>query len=308
MVTLASNKRSPDNKNEYSEVHSGARLDIATRLNSSLDAEEILKQFFSALNTLIRCDGLRYKDESQQVELQIGRMYSHRASYQLTIEDDTLGELCFARRRRFAEAELVSIESLISLLIYPLRNARMYFNALQGSHVDSLSGLRNRRALINCMQHEIPLAQRHNKDLGLLMLDIDHFKQINDQYGHRAGDHCLKHLASLLKQILRAGDQAFRYGGEEFVILLSECDQRNTYFCAERIRSQLSAKAMEMDGTSIALSASIGCANLAPGDDFERLFERADQAMYEAKKRGRNCCVQAHNKYSKNDKQEKKIA
>ncbi|WP_370978844.1 GGDEF domain-containing protein [Agaribacterium sp. ZY112] len=305
MVTLASKNRRIEPSSNGAEAIGKLQLDISTRLHSSLESEDVLRNFFHALSKLMSCDGLHYRDTEHEIDIQIGHHKSHSALYRLKKEESNMGELRFSRRHRFAEAELITIESLIGLLVTPLHNARLYHAAIQGSHVDSLTGLRNRRALENCMQREIPLAHRHNNPLSILVLDIDLFKEINDTHGHLIGDECLQHIAKILKNALRAGDQAFRYGGEEFVIQLSECDSSNAYYCAERIRSQIAATPLTTTSKRIELSCSIGCATLKASDNFESLFNRADQAMYEAKRQGRNRCAQ---EAEKNTQDNKKIA
>jgi diguanylate cyclase (GGDEF)-like protein len=160
---------------------------------------------------------------------------------------------------------------------------------------DGLTGLYNRRAF-----GELLLAAIANEDrrpggsLGLAILDLDHFKKLNDTYGHPAGDAALRSLARLLDQHLRKGDQAARYGGEEFVVILPGLDAERSFGAAERLRSALEKHRFVFEGARIPLSASLGVA-IWPGDgrEPEPLLAAADRALYAAKQAGRNRVVAA---------------
>lgn len=168
---------------------------------------------------------------------------------------------------------------------------------LQMATTDQLTGLSNRRAILQRAQAEIRRASRYHKDLAVLMLDIDHFKQINDQFGHAAGDKVLIEFAGLCQQSIRDTDLAGRYGGEEFFILLPEIDLKTAILSADRIRIKVAEHLFVLsDGSSLTVSCSIGIAMYLPEqDDLDKLLLRADQALYQAKRQGRNrCCVQHH--------------
>lgn len=165
---------------------------------------------------------------------------------------------------------------------------------LQLASIDTLTGLTNRRVIMQQAQSEIRRASRYQKDLAVLMLDIDHFKEINDRFGHAAGDRILAKFSSLLQQSIRDTDLAGRYGGEEFFILLPEIDIKTAISSAERIRMIIAAHTFTLvDGAHISITCSIGIAAYLPDqDDLDKLLLRADQAMYQAKHQGRNrCCV-----------------
>jgi diguanylate cyclase (GGDEF)-like protein len=160
---------------------------------------------------------------------------------------------------------------------------------------DGLTGLYNRRAfgelLVSAVSNE---DRRATGSLGLVLLDVDHFKKLNDTYGHPAGDAALRSLARLLDQHLRKGDQAARYGGEEFVVILPGADAERSVGAAERLRSALERHRFVFEGARIPLSASLGVA-VFPGDgrDAETLLSAADRALYAAKQAGRNRVVAA---------------
>ena len=158
---------------------------------------------------------------------------------------------------------------------------------------DTLTGLYNRWFVLEKIDSEINRALRHGSPMSLLMLDIDHFKRINDTWGHSAGDEVLKAIGKLLKESCRVYDVPGRYGGEEFCILLPETIPGNTTVVAERIRARLESTRLECGGDPVTVTASIGIAGvdtLAGADVLSpaALIDRADRALYIAKNRGRN--------------------
>ncbi|MGZ5444288.1 MAG: GGDEF domain-containing protein [Thermoanaerobaculia bacterium] len=158
---------------------------------------------------------------------------------------------------------------------------------------DTLTGLYNRWFVMEKIDSEMNRALRHGSPMSLLMLDIDHFKRINDTWGHSAGDHVLQGIGKLLRECCRVYDVPGRYGGEEFCIVLPETKTDNTTTVAERIRRRLESTDLPCGETSIAVTASIGIAGMDSPDDGDALspaglIERADRALYTAKNRGRN--------------------
>jgi len=155
---------------------------------------------------------------------------------------------------------------------------------------DALTGLFNRRYLEETLARELGRAERAHGSLGLLLLDIDHFKRINDTYGHAAGDQVLRELGSLLKTSVRGSDIACRYGGEEFVLLLPEATRETTRQRAETIRAATSRMAVSDQGRTLApITLSVGAAAYpADGADADALLQRADDALYRAKREGRD--------------------
>jgi diguanylate cyclase (GGDEF)-like protein len=158
---------------------------------------------------------------------------------------------------------------------------------------DTLTGLYNRWFVMEKIDSELNRALRHGSPMSLLMLDVDHFKRINDTWGHSAGDQVLQGIGKLLRECCRVYDVPGRYGGEEFCIVLPETTTGNTTAVAERIRHRLESTELQCGDTSIAVTASIGIAGMdAPGEGDALspagLIERADRALYTAKNRGRN--------------------
>ncbi|PSF11829.1 GGDEF domain-containing protein [Marinobacter fuscus] len=153
------------------------------------------------------------------------------------------------------------------------------------ARVDALTGLKNRRGLDEVIHEQIQRAERENTGFGLLWLDIDHFKEINDQLGHQAGDDILCRVALWLRAAVRPYDHPGRWGGDEFVVLLSPCDLETLEQIAARIRANVEAES-QRSGTAITIS--VGGYFCQPGETLDTLLRNADQALYEAKDAGRN--------------------
>jgi diguanylate cyclase (GGDEF)-like protein len=158
---------------------------------------------------------------------------------------------------------------------------------------DALTGLYNRWFVMEKIDSEINRALRHGSAMSLLMLDLDHFKRVNDTWGHSAGDHVLQSIGKLLRDSCRVYDVPGRYGGEEFCILLPETRVGNTSVVAERIRTRLESTEMSCGDDTFVVTASIGIAGMDAPEAAEllspaALIDRADRALYSAKSRGRN--------------------
>ncbi|MDI3273154.1 GGDEF domain-containing protein [Pseudomonas sp. MDT1-16] len=264
------------------------RQKLSLQLQTSLEPQRILGLFFREIQRLVPLDTLIYQHKASDLRLEFGLRGHHSISYSLSHEGEHLGELVFRRNQRFSEQEQGHLESLLSALMYPMRNALLYRAATQSALRDPLTDTGNRIAMDQTLQREIEMARRHMQPLSLLMLDIDHFKHINDNHGHSAGDHVLKAVAASIKSQLRNVDMVFRFGGEEFLILLSNTNREAAALVGERLRLAAQTEDYAADGHLIELTVSLGCSTLLPGESADSLLRRADSALYVAKREGRN--------------------
>lgn len=262
--------------------------ELGRTLQTSLELDRVLEMFLGGVRKLLAVDSLHYRNESSGFNLTLGGSALHRCSYRITHSGDYLGELQFSRSRRFTEGQLTSLESLLGSLLYPLRNALLYREAVNRALSDSLTMAGNRLALNQALEREIQLAMRHRTPLSLIVADIDHFKSINDRFGHAYGDEALKAMANCTRECLRAVDGLYRLGGEEFVILLSNTDLAAANLVAERIRSSVEGLQFTVNGVTVPMTLSLGVATRQHNETTRDLLDRCDKLMYVAKQSGRN--------------------
>ncbi len=264
------------------------RLQLSTLLQTTLEVEQLINLFHHHVSQQIPFDSICYRYDSLNKSVEIGRSSAHSCHYELKTPQDNLGELVFTRNKRFAEDELQLLETLIGTLIFPIRNAILYQNAMHAALHDPLTGAGNRISLESSLAREIALSARGERPLSILAIDIDHFKSINDEYGHTAGDCVLKDVVRQFGSCCRGTDAIHRYGGEEFVVILHNTDESGAEISAERIRQSIEAMTTTFNDNSINVTISIGIAVAQPKDTITSLFDRADKALYTAKHLGRN--------------------
>jgi len=153
------------------------------------------------------------------------------------------------------------------------------------SKTDTLSGLYNRLKLAEVMEYELKRAKRYQRPLSIIILDIDDFKQVNDNLGHLIGDKVLQELAQILSNNIREADSVFRWGGEEFLLLCPETDAREINILAESIREVIAGQEFEQ---KTSITVSLGTTSIQDNDTYELMFSRADRAMFNSKARGKN--------------------
>jgi diguanylate cyclase (GGDEF)-like protein len=208
----------------------------------------------------------------------------------LVIENRLLRE----KNRRF-EKELEKAQDELERRVIErtreLMEANRRLNEL--SITDGLTGLSNQRYFLRELETEFGKALRYGRSLALLLFDIDHFKDVNDRYGHPCGDHVLKNVAALLKGCLRNSDIAARCGGDEFAVILPETNKSKAAEVAEKLRRHLEKSRFAWNGDSFSITCSIGVAAVSDRgiDNWNALLESADRSLYRAKREGRNTVV-----------------
>ncbi len=158
----------------------------------------------------------------------------------------------------------------------------------QATH-DALTGVWNRVAILNTLQRELNRSLREENPLSVIMVDLDHFKQVNDRWGHQTGDDVLRDVTKRMESVLRPYDVLGRYGGEEFVVIVPGCDGNTALDLAERLRGAVNARPVLTSNGSLSITLSLGVSSLSKGLTSESLLQRADEALYAAKRAGRNC-------------------
>jgi len=266
------------------------RLELATILQKTLEPRELITLFARELGKYVPFDGLSYNFPPLNVSIELGELTKHYCSYELLITEEKLGQVNLHRESQFQERELAIVENMLAGLLYPLRNTFLYQMALQSATTDPLTGVKNRTAMDTSIKREIGLANRHQTPLSFILFDLDHFKSINDQFGHLIGDQVLREVATAAQETIRDSDIIFRYGGEEFLVLLSGTRISGATLLAERIRSSIEQLRVFSE-LELRITASLGVVSMSGDENQESLFKRADNALYQAKKNGRNQVV-----------------
>jgi diguanylate cyclase (GGDEF)-like protein len=209
----------------------------------------------------------------------------------LLVHERPLGTLILGSRRRgaFGDAVRPTLEVLTSHVAVSLANARMLKRLEELATTDGLTGLLNKRALIDVAVQKVKSAARFSRPLSVLVCDIDHFKRVNDTHGHDVGDVVIKGLSDVLRRVKRDTDAVGRFGGEEFVVVCEETDERGACLLAERVRQELAAVSFPTELGPFKVTCSIGVASYpAAGQTWEALFKATDEALYASKRGGRD--------------------
>lgn len=269
---------------------SGVLSRLSRRLSTTLALESQISILAEELQSLVPFDALVYRHSlaNREFVFRTGMGGPHRAEYRLSLEGELYGCLELHRRTRFTSEELEAIEICLSVAICPVRNACRFLTLEQMALTDSLTRIPNRRALDQDLNKTCHLANRHGQAHSLILVDLDHFKAVNDTCGHLAGDQLLQLTADTLRRSLRNSDSVYRYGGEEFAVLLPHTTISSAREVAERIRLAVANLTLDRPAAPLKITASCGVAAYLAGDTPEQWVARADEALYRAKKAGRN--------------------
>lgn len=239
--------------------------------------------------------------EDVAVDPRLGRMGAREKGLQsfaavpVVAKDKILGVIAVGsyRSRKFPDREVKLLGTIANQIGMAIDNAQLYEQALELAFTDGLTGLYNRRYLMEQLERELPRARRSNGSVSLMMIDLDGLKAINDRFGHHEGDGVLKGLGGIIKVNTRASDVAARWGGDEFMLLTPETSSKGASRIGERIRSQVERYRPKIDGEEVRISISVGVASCpAHASDVTQLLQRVDEAMYSAKRGGKNqLCV-----------------
>lgn len=266
------------------------KLDFLQKLSVAVELQPLLAIYAREVSLRLQVSGLEFEYQDKKYQPKYSQGSCCVLSSKLTLNDKDLGIMRYLSTKPLAQAQRQLIASLEQQLLQPLNNVLIFEHNRLLSLRDHLTGLGNRSYFdetLSCMK---ATAQRENRPFSLLMLDLDNFKQVNDQCGHIEGDLVLKQFSKILRDALRTNDHVFRFGGDEFVLLLAHSDLLNPELVARRI--------VKMVGDDPLLNkhfvtTSIGFTNWISGDSNASIIERADKALYHAKDHGKNTFQQA---------------
>jgi diguanylate cyclase (GGDEF)-like protein len=266
------------------------RAHVLGDLAVSLDFEEVVARTLEAARLLPGVDAatLRMVNGAAPIEAVDGQAETAGVVVPLLAGDEPIGQLAAYSRGGALEAVRPDLEELARRAAPVLENARRFREARQLADLDALTGLHNQRYFHETLAREVARARRYGRSLGLIVLDLDDFKLINDRIGHLAGDAVLAETAERLRGAVRTADIACRVGGDEFAVILPEAGLVEADQLYERISNAVSTQPVGQGGV-IRLSA--GVTELRPGDGAVSLFQRADEALYRAKNAGKATVV-----------------
>lgn len=273
-------------KNEISSLQKKlkqimALYDVTKEICKSLDADKVFVNFKEELSKYIVIGDCKFlKDASSLPE------YNGYTAVPLMISDNPIGYLIAVGVK---EEDKATFQVLSLQFILGIKRALLYQQVQELAVTDSLTQAFSRRYFLDRFNEEIGRAKNFGHIFSCLMIDIDHFKNYNDCYGHLVGDAILKELSRVIKENIRQIDLMGRYGGEEFSIILSETDKDLAKLAAERIRQAIEGKSIKVYDEELKVTVSIGVSTYPQdGKGIDRLIDKADSALYKAKQAGRN--------------------
>ena len=259
---------------------------LINRLQTSMEPELLLSIFRQEVSKYLSITALTFCDKNKRCVESMSDQQGYCISQRLAVENKTIGCLkCFfVKKPTVAQAKL--LKHLAKVLSYPLNNAIQYQQLKLMALTDNLTGLSNRNHFEIKYQELVTSCLKKKSSFSLLILDLDGFKYVNDQFGHQTGDLVLSDFAKLLLDCCREQDEVFRFGGDEFIILLNDARLEAVPNIAKRIKNHM-ANCQFLN--RFGLSCSIGSALYQKYDEHQQLFGRADEALYRAKGKGKNC-------------------
>lgn len=263
-------------------------LELSDLLSRSLELEKIVETFSNEIKNEVPHVGFHYDFSEIGTSFSQGDEAVYSANYRLSVQNVSIGELTFFRERSFSSEEICDLEDLLCCLVYPVKHAVMYRTLLKSAYSDPLTGLNNRTSMEKCLPREVDLAKRHQQSMAILVMDLDGFKEINDNHGHDIGDQMLREVGQVIHKAVKNTDLLYRYGGDEFVGGLVQTDLEGAIYVSERIRSGVENLPSLTDLPSCRIKISIGLTMVKFSDSFDQAFKRADKALYSAKLAGKN--------------------
>jgi diguanylate cyclase (GGDEF)-like protein len=276
-------------KTKVSEIDRLTKILNLSSLFIDLNTSADKKLYLAMLEANIKIYGFTDKFETDEIIRQI---------HEQTIEIFPLFDIKIGEEKDYLEMIDAAREELINLstdFMQKLLEQNKLIESLREETIrDSLTNLFNYQKFHESLEKEIYRARRYDLQLSVILADIDHFKAVNDNHGHLAGDYALKKIAESLKSSLRESDSAARYGGEEFAFILPETGLEGAFILAERLRDRINSMTINYESKKISTTMSFGVASLDPTNPMSRtdLIKNADRALYQAKREGRNkCCL-----------------
>ena len=267
--------------NEPIAIHS-----LLEKLQTTLNLEELLTIYAAHAKQIINFSGLQFQSSLGVAQIADSDNSKPPYSFDLEINNEHLGQLIYFCQYPLTGNIEQKLLGLHSALVYPLRNALMYSRVLKLATKDTLTGLNNRSQFNDILAQKLERSRRHHRPFSLMLLDLDNFKQVNDNYGHKIGDDVLREFADVLCSSIRGTDSVFRFGGDEFAVLIDDPEFTTNKVIAQRVMRLVSESSLMKQ---YQVTTSIGFTLASSQDCDNEIFSRADKGLYKAKAAGRNC-------------------
>lgn len=265
---------------QHSEQQSQRNLALLEQLQTTLDVKQLIDIFAIEVAKYLDFTGVYFKHADVSATARGSRQAKAERQFELKINDDFLGIITYAINSPISIANYKVLTELHQLLINPLNNAVRYHQAMQLAMQDSLTQLGNRRSFDEQMKRTMAQAARRQTRVGLILCDLNKFKAINDTFGHVVGDNVLVQFAKALRQSVRDTDCIFRFGGDEFAIIVADSTEQSLAVIEHRIYRAMSQDALL---AKYNVTSSLGLAFMNRADNATSFFKRADKALYSQK-------------------------
>ena len=255
-------------------------LALLEQLQTTLELEKMLNMFAMEAAKYVDFSGITFKSEQLTQAIRGSRKGKAERQFNLKINNEFIGVLTYAINSPISLTNYKILNELHQYLVYPLKNAISYHQAMQLAMQDALTGLGNRRYFDQQLKRAINHAYRQHSQIGLIVCDLNKFKLINDTFGHKIGDNVLKHFADALRSSIRDSDSVFRFGGDEFTILVENASDQSLTIIESRINQAIANDTLL---AKYKVSCSLGNTFMNKTDCEHSFFERADKGLYQAK-------------------------
>jgi len=266
--------------NPSDSVENKRRLNLLEQLQVSLCLDTLLNIFAREASKYVDFSGLYFKSGNLTAQAENSRTAKAERQFELRINGDYLGTLTYNINRPISMANFKILSELHQALIHPINNAVNYQKALVLALEDQLTSLGNRRAFDQQLKRAIHHANRNQSKVGLILCDLNKFKQVNDTYGHHVGDEVLIQFAQALKSSVRESDSVFRFGGDEFAIIVEEASFNSLEVIEARLANAIKNNALL---SKYKVSGSLGYTFMNRTDNEHSIFQRADTLLYRNK-------------------------
>lgn len=265
---------------QHNSQHIERNLALLEQLQTTLDVKELIDIFALEAAKFVDFTGLYFKHDEISATARGSRQAKAERQFELKLNGKFIGLLSYSVNAPVSITNFKILTELHQLLVNPLNNALRYHQAMQLALQDALTQLGNRRSFDNQLKRTMAQANRRHTRVGLILCDLNKFKAVNDTFGHIVGDHVLEHFANALRQSVRDTDSIFRFGGDEFAIIVEDACEQSLSAIEHRVYQSIANDSL-LDKYNI--TSSLGLAFMNRADTADSFFQRADTALYSQK-------------------------